>query len=358
MRNYTPFLKMKVNEIAALKELPADVLPKIVPFFDLPHDKDRTPAGLDKLISDSAKKMKKIAELVPRFFVDLYDIPDSLAATGAGAFNAVATYFQGQDFIPVVGLDRSAAYVSSIFLNQSSGLLESKALAIRLVEEDYESYAACRNDIFDLITNAKAAGFNEFILVLDMRICISKSPLDLAHSLEKFIDAAIKDSRFQSIVISGSSITAQIGEIVQTETEALIDRIELKIFNLLGKFPKSIVGFGDYTIVSPAYSDTDFAKELLRNVTAPKVCYSYDEFHYINRGGALKSHPRGDAQYNDIAAKLVTEPFFRAAAYSFGEDFLLEKAASKGKGVTPSSILKPTICAHLTYMVRGHPLFV
>ncbi|MBB3858251.1 beta family protein [Xanthomonas arboricola] len=358
MRKYTPFLKMKVNEVGALQALPEDVFPKIVPFFDLPHNKDRNLQGLDKLISDSSKKMKKLADRIPKFFLDLHDIPDGLANQGIGAFNSVALAFQTQDFIPVIGLDRSAAYLSSVFLSQSSGLLTSKTLAIRLVDDDYQSYAACKSDISILVANAKSAGFIDFILVLDMRVCISKLPLDLASSLLKFIGAVTQASIFKEIIVTGSSITAQIVAIVPTETTLTSARVELDTFNLINALPRQLVGFGDYTVVSPDYSETDFPKELLRNITAPKICYPYDNVHYIARGGALKTHRRGNAQYNDMAAKLVAEPFFRQAGYSFGEDFLIEKASGQGSAVTPSSILKPTICAHMTYMVRAHPLFV
>lgn len=358
MRSYTPFLKMKVNECAALQELPADIYPKIVPFFDLPHKKDRDAAGLDKLISDSSKKMKKMAGRIPRFFLDMYDIPDSIASQGAGIFSAVALAFQGQDFVPVAGLDRSQKYISSILLAQSSGLLTSKMLAIRLVEDDFESHSACKTDIAVLVANAKSAGFTDFVLILDMRVCVGKSPQILASTLLKFIGAVAQASIFKKVIITGSSITAQIVQIVSTGTTQAVERFELQTFNLIKALPENLVGFGDYTIVSPDYSEIDFPKELLRNVTAPKLCYSYDDVHYIDRGGALKTHKLGSGQYNSMAAKLVKELFFRQAGYSFGENFLLEKAKGQGSSVTPSSILKPTICAHMTYMVRGHRLFV
>ncbi|TBV72279.1 beta family protein [Pseudoxanthomonas winnipegensis] len=358
MRKYTPFLKMKVNECGALRELPADIYPKIVPFFDLPHKKERDLPGLDKLIIDSSKKMKKMAERIPQFFLDMYDIPDSLASQGIGIFSSVAIAFQGQNFIPVAGLDRSQAYISSIFLSQSSGLLKSKTLAIRLVEDDFQSYSACKSDIDTLVANARSAGFEDFVLVLDMRICVSKSPNILASTLLNFIGGVTQTPLFKQIIITGSSITAMIVQIVPTETTQTVNRFELQTFNLINSLPEDLISFGDYTIVSPDYSELDLPKELLPNITAPKLCYSYDDVHYIDRGGALKTHKFGNRQYNNMAATLIKQPFFRKTGYSFGEDFLIQKAQGLGKSVMPSSILKPTICAHMTYMVRDHRLFV
>ena len=38
MNNYTPFLKLKSNEIMAFKELEASLKVACVPFFDIPKD--------------------------------------------------------------------------------------------------------------------------------------------------------------------------------------------------------------------------------------------------------------------------------------------------------------------------------
>ncbi len=85
---------------------------------------------------------------------------------------------------------------------------------------------------------------------------------------------------------------------------------------------------------------------------APKVIYSYDDVHFVARGGALRTHARGNLQYNDIARDLCSQPFYRGPAYSFGDKFLDDKANGLGNKVMPSTILKPTINAHITYMVR------
>lgn len=357
MRKYTPFLKLKVNELEALKALPRDVYPKVRPFFDLPHQPERTESGLALFITKAAKKLRTLGERFPSYFLDLHDIPDTLTIQGLNAFHAVATAFKGQNFIPVVGLDRSSSYISSLMACQSNGDLTSKMLAVRLVEEDFQSYVACKSDLASLLAKAKTSGFQDFILILDMRMCVGKSSATLASMLRKFAAAAMADAWFSEIIITGSSIPAQIGGVVATETELDLERVEIATFWLIDHLPKDVVGFGDYTVVSPDYSDINFAKELLRNVTAPKICYSHDNAHYILRGGALKTHKRGNSQYNDMAAILVTKAFFRPAGYSFGEDFLIEKGSMQGPAVTPSSILKPTICTHLTYTVRDHPLF-
>lgn len=92
---------------------------------------------------------------------------------------------------------------------------------------------------------------------------------------------------------------------------------------------------------------------MLRRVMTPRITYSYDNNHYIIRGGALATHVRGDDQYFDLAKIITLKPFYRGSIYSFGDGFIFEKSQSIGNKVTASSILKPTINAHIIYMLNS-----
>lgn len=107
-------------------------------------------------------------------------------------------------------------------------------------------------------------------------------------------------------------------------------------------------------MVSPNYSDLDIIPEAMLNVTAPKILYPFDNYHYIIRGGALKTHPRRFAQYFDLAETLVAKNFFRGRDYSFGDRFLEEKSCGTGNCVTPASIIKPAVNAHITFMFKDY----
>ena len=89
------------------------------------------------------------------------------------------------------------------------------------------------------------------------------------------------------------------------------------------------------------------------NVLAPKILYTFDRHHYIIRGGAIRTHVRGFLQYNDLAAEIITKPFYRGAEYSFGDNYIAEKSHSVGSNVMPSTIIKPTVNSHITYMLNG-----
>ena len=156
---------------------------------------------------------------------------------------------------------------------------------------------------------------------------------------------------FDKIIVTGSSITASIKDILSTNSVTTISRVEIEIFRkVLQVIPEVILG--DYTVISPNYSDVKIQSELMRKITSPKLMYCYDDKLHLRRGAALDGHPRGDKQYNDLSADLIKEKFFRDEGYSFGDKYLFDKASDVIKGATPSSILKPLINAHITFMLN------
>jgi len=357
MRKYTPFLKLKVNEVAAIEALGKELLNSLRPFFDLARKKDLTSESVCKTLADFAKKLKRVMGDQP-FFFDTADIPDSIKVNGVELFHRVASELADLRFIPVVGLDRSPGYIQAVLSERKNGLVASDVLALRLLESEFESFSAVEDELGELLVSAVDAGYSEFVLILDCKFCLPASPVVLAKTVTDFLSPAMQTMPFSEAIVVGSSIPVKISDVIATERQVEIPRAELEIFQLLAPiFDASTVGFGDYTIVSPYYSDLDMPAEMLPNVTAPKVVYTYGGVHYVARGGSLRSHHRGHYQYNDIAVDIVGKSFFRKAKYSFGEDFLLEKSQGKGSKVTPGSILKPTICTHVTYMAKDHPLF-
>jgi len=354
---YTPFLKLKVNEVGAIVELSSEVTQCITPFFDLPRKKGMTAASFCSMVTKAASKMERLLGDLGPFYLDNFDIPDDIAVDGGPNYQFVIQEFANTSFIPVVGLNRTPHHNEAIFEAKKAGLLGSDTVAIRLVAEDFEDFLLVDIEFAGLVERAKEC-FPEQALILDCRMCLNASAVALAAAIQAFINAAEAAFEFSEIIVAGSSIPAQIREVAKVEDAAEVARVELDIFSVLkNQAGMAHLGFGDYTVVSPMYSDLDMAPELLRNVTAPKILYGHDGIHYIARGGALKTHVRGNLQYNDMLADIVALPIYRGAEYSYGDAFIAEKAAQLGgKQVTPSSILKPTINAHITYMAIDHPL--
>jgi hypothetical protein len=111
---------------------------------------------------------------------------------------------------------------------------------------------------------------------------------------------------------------------------------------------------GDYTTVSPFYSDADFDPRLFQKVTAPRLIYSFNHSHYVARGSSLESG--GQEQYVGMTKSLCGQDFFRGRGYSIGEDYFDDKRRRIGRNATNGSVVTPSVVAHITYMVLGAKL--
>lgn len=352
MPKYIPFLKAKANEFGAVKALGKTQKQLIAPFFDIPLKKDMDEAVLKKVIKGAARKFALNLKGVPEFFVDDYDIPDSLLINGNPGYEYFADCLlaEGLFFNPVVGIDRTAARQACVFGTQVRSAMKNRRIALRVSAEDLSNYKLVRTEILNLIKQGEGI-YDRWVLVIDNRICLNVDATTRATQISNFCLAANADYAYEAIIVTGSSLPPVIGDILATNSEIHLQRKEIDIYNLVSKsFSAPQLIFGDYTVVSPDYSDSDIDPKNMLNVTAPKVVYTYDSKHFIVRGGSLKSHPRGFKQYNDIAVKIVAKPFFRAG-FSAGDLFLADKAQGNGSTVMPGSILKPTINSHITFML-------
>ncbi len=355
---YTPFLKLKANEVGAFANLADDVRDDIIPFFDLPMKNALTAGTFRTMVDKSARKMEKNLGNDRPFFLDNFDIPDAITVGGKPNYSYIAAAFSKLTFIPVIGLNRSPAHNQAVFQSKKVGFIESSRVALRLVGEEFDDFDLAEDELSDLIGQALDV-FEDCTLIIDCRMCLNVNPNAEANRIYDFLTAAEVKFPFAEIIVTGSSLPASIGQVAKTTQESVLHRVELQIFDALRSLGQmDHVGLGDYTVVSPLYSDVTLPPEMLLNITAPKVLYAHGAVHYIARGGALKAHARGNLQYNDMLFELTKMPFYRGEYYSFGDAFIAEKAQMGGSMVTPGSVLKPTINAHITYMATDHPLVV
>lgn len=357
MDNYIPFLKLKSNEIMSLSTLESELKSRVTPLFDFPRKKDGYTADLFKnTTSRLVKSINKNLDGIHQFYLDNFDIESNFEINGSCSYKYLIDAFKDLPYIPVVSIDRSDDHITAIAAKKESGGIISNIIALRLLPADFESFDLTNQEISDLLTTILDL-FDEIDLILDCRMCLGLDTKRLSKNIVSFVKEFTRAYSTRRVIFSGSSITASIGEIVKSGEETNLLRVELDIFksccNELTS-EKLNIYLGDYGIVSPNYSDIDIIPEAMQNITAPKIVYSFDDKHYIVRGGALKTHPRGYKQYFDLSATIVSKPFYRGKNFSYGDQYIEEKSRSAGKNGTPSSILKPTINAHISYMFKNY----
>lgn len=348
--SYVPFLKYKVNEVSALKALSLTDRRRVTPFFDLPRKDILNSASLKKTIDTAHRKYEINLKSLPYFYIDNFDINDSILINGDDNYSYVLEKFSDAKIVPVVGIDRSERRNDVVIEAKTNDMLLLDTVALRVSYEDIISYTLIEDEITELFDSLNEH-FDDYHLIIDNRIC-HDIDIDVRSSqIIKFINDICDDFEFDKVIVTGSSIPASIRDLLEPNTDITIDRSEVKIFNKVSHALPFVV-IGDYTAVSPNYSDVQIRGELMRRVTAPKMMYSFDHKLNIKRGGAIEGHPRGNKQYNDLSVVLTGETFYRGSVYSFGDKYIDEKANNVGKDASPSTIPKALINAHMTYMLN------
>lgn len=352
--NYTPFFKFKTNEVAGLSVLSSRLKAEVTPFFDLPRKNGMTRADFEKSVDSCYKKAEKYLTAFPYIFIDSFDIPDTIAKGGSPNCRVVIEAFADFEYVPVLGLDRAADHNQAIFDAKAADEIISDTVVVRFQPDEFASFDLIEDDLIELV-NTGSGLFSSWIFVFDCRVCLESDRMKLAKNIANFVSAANKAIEVEKYIVVGSSIPASITDIAKPSDKSVIARAELEIFHaaqsMLGG---ALLSLGDYTIVSPTYSELTISPELLLSVTAPKVFYAFKNCHYIVRGGRIKTG--GYGQYDDICEEIVSKAFYRQAPYSWGDNFIKLRAdGHRERNITPSTILKPTICAHIEYMAKDYP---
>jgi hypothetical protein len=149
--DYTPFLKLKVNEIAALNALPLEDKRRLSPFFDLPRKDVLTSQSLKALIDTAYRKYEINLTALPFFYLDNYDINDDILVGGDNCYLYALEVFSNANVIPVVGIDRSARRNEVVVLAKKNNLVQNDTVALRIGSEDIVSYKLVEEELLDLL---------------------------------------------------------------------------------------------------------------------------------------------------------------------------------------------------------------
>ena len=350
MIRYIPFLKAKRGELTAMAELAPEVKQAICPFFDFPRNKASN--NLETYIAKAqsiATSLKKHWGSDAEFYFDDLDIDQKLTVKGEHQYAYMLKVLKELQVIPVVALDRTK-HNAAVAQVKRDGEIASATTAFRANQSDFEDF----EDNEDQIDYDLASVFNQFEaidLILDCRLCIGVNVLEAARQIttfaKKFCDAYDKVRR---VIVTGSSLPASIGDVLSVNSTEVVERRELSIISKARDLSDVDLVAGDYTTISPFYSDADLDPKIMQNVMTPRLIYPFRQSYYIARGVSMKSG--GYAQYVGLTLELCGQNFFRAG-YSTGEDYLYQKSKRIGKNATNGTVVKPSVVAHISYMVLG-----
>lgn len=348
---YVPFLKLKTNELRALRDLDKDIQNSIRPFFDVVYFDEMSTDNLrEKLLSIKKDFEKTFTDEL--FYIDNFD--HNIAKIQD--YGLILEIFKNFNLIPVIGLDRSIEHIEVVkkYLNNLNNNLV-KRVAIRLSFDDIQSFAILEYDLEDYF-NCILDIVDEIDIIIDLRV-IAENRIDLiVKKMIKFLqDMTENNFKYSNLIITGSSLDSLTGKNIKTDEQKDIDRNECllwyKISQKLNTKDVNLI-FGDYTTIPPNYSDNDLSIQIISNVMTPKIYYTYEKKYFGIRGTSFKSHPRGWQQYCDLAKRITNNSCYRGKMYSAGDAYIYERAnpTSKTKCGNASSWIRATINLHITFM--------
>jgi Beta protein len=352
MSPYIPFLKTKSGELNAMSLLAPKVKQSICPFFDFHRRKpDYIPETYAGAALGIAKSLKTHWGTDQEFYFDDLDIGQKFKVNGEHQYAFMLKALKELKVIPVVALDRTI-HNDAVAQLKRDGEIASAIVAFRAEKEDFEDFKA-KEDVIDYDLGAVFKKFKAIDLIFDCRLCTGMNPSETAQQIADFAQKFGKAYDVRRVIVTGSSIPATLGDVVKAKSTEIVPRHELAIIAKARGLCDADVIAGDYATVSPFYSDKQFKPELLQKVTAPRLIYSFNHSHYIRRGASLESG--GQDQYFGMTKELCVQKFFRED-FSFGEVYFAEKTKRIGKNASNASVVKPSVVAHVTYMVMGAKL--
>ncbi len=353
MISYIPFLKAKSGELTAMGELAPKVKQAICPFFDFPRKKESYDSETyAALVQKIAKSLKKHWGSHGEFYFDDLDINhQNLTVKNEHQYAYALKALQELRVIPVVALNLTKHNAAVAQLKRDNEIASS-TVAFRAEEGDFEDFDANEDQIDYDLANA----FNQFEtidLILDCRLCTGMDVSETGQKIAAFAKKFCAVYSVRRVIVTGSSLPPKIGDVLSVDSTEVVTRRELAIISKVRDLSDVELVAGDYATVSPFYSDAALDPKMMQNVMTPRLIYPFRESFYITRGVSMKSG--GYEQYVGLTLELCGQDFFRAG-YSTGEDYFYEKSQRIGKNAMNGTVVKPSVVAHITYMVLGAKL--
>lgn len=310
--HYVPLIKSKAGELWALQELKSATAPFVTPLIEL-HRADATPAA------HALKIRKKLIQTWPNrpFFLDTV----WWGVSGPQAVSAAQAIFQAMQptkellYVPVTGLNRSAAYQTVI---GASVAAVGRGVVFRLGLGDFAAPAVLAGKIEGLLATLKCSPEMTDI-VIDYGAQTDGAALE--EFIREHVGVLPLVNKWRSLTVSAGSFPSSLNGI---PPDQWIDLERDEWDGWQGAVANStelprIPAFGDYGI-----RDTQPPPEF--GSPAPNIRYTTDGSFLVRRGQTLVKDGGSDEIF-PICASLAQRPEFRGAGFSAGDAEIAERAS-------------------------------
>ena len=318
---YMASLTARGGAFTALQKLSPDAHSRSAFLFDLPRPTLNEGETVDRKLDKCAEGIVQCARLGGRVYFDVHDFPPELT-TGTGlqpiAYLAERLQQNGARCVPVTGTieDRGREYVETV---RNITDADSSGVCLRVARDELEEPALLEATIGATLSALRATP-GRTDLVMNFAFVGDEKPERLRSVACDAIDAITRIGSFRNIVLSGTSIPAQLGK--RTKGEVLrFRRVEFDVWADVSRMLAGTrgVAFGDHGIVEIHHT----APGKIVNVPS-RIRYTTRHDHVIRRAA------RGD--YHLLCRELVNSKDFMGKNFSVGDQqFATVAMADAGK---------------------------
>lgn len=312
---YMANLAARGGAFTAVQNLSPDAHSRSAFLFDLPRPTLEEGKTVDRELDKRAEGIAQCGKLGGRIYFDVHDFPPELVTeTGLQPIEYLAQRLRrsGTVCVPVTGTisDRGPEYVESV---RDIAVTDHKGVCLRLARDELEEPTFLEEAIGATLEALRVSP-GKTDLVMNFAFVGNDKAERLRSVARDAIDAIIRIGNFRNIVLSGTSIPAQLGK--RTKGEALrFRRVEYDIWSDVARMLASTrdLAFGDHGIIEIHHAPP--AKVV--NVPA-RIRYTTPLDHVIRRAA------RGD--YQQLCKELVTSKDFMGRNFSIGDQKLASVA--------------------------------
>ena len=308
---YMASLAARGGAFTAVQNLSPEAHSRSAFLFDLPRPALREGESVDCELDKRADGIAQCAKLGGRTYFDVHDFsPELVTGSGLQPVKYLAQRFQraGTSCVPVTGtiMDRGIAYVEAV---RDIAAADLNGVCLRLARDELEEPAVLEEAIGTTL-EALSVTPGKVDLVMNFAFVGMDKAERLRSVASDALDAINGMGAFRNIILSGTSIPAQLGK--RTKGEVLrFRRVEFDIWSDVARLLAGTrdLAFGDHGIIESHH--TPPAKVV--NVPA-RIRYTTPRDHVIRRAA------RGD--YQLLCKELVASKDFMGRNFSFGDQKL------------------------------------
>ncbi len=336
---YMASLAARGGAFTAVQNLSPEAHSRSAFLFDLPRPTLREGESVDRELDKRADGIAQCAKLGGKIYFDVHDFPPELV-TGAGLqpVKYLAQRFQryGTSCVPVTGtiMDRGIAYVEAV---RDIAAADLNGVCLRLARDELEEPALLEEAIGTTLEAMRLTP-GRTDLVMNFAF-VGNDKAERLRSVARDALAAINGmGRFRNIVLSGTSIPAQLGK--RTKGEVLrFRRVEFDIWSDVARLLAGTrdLAFGDHGIIEIHH--TPPAKVV--NVPA-RIRYTTQHEHVIRRTA------RGD--YQSLCKELHESEDFMGRNFSFGDQRLASVAMFGAGKFSPGTAVAHDANHHIEFV--------